>query len=204
MSYACIDRDELDRRGLCDGVPCAPPSLVREMIIEPILEPLWDPNPFYGSPTSWDSGALWGGKPGRPARRHGHKPSWRPNSPAPHRVAGGGGQSGPSTSMMRPRGGTAAYSMAPGQQTMRTRSAPTTYRASTSYTTTPMRAPQQSYKASGGQTQMRSRGMKGLGQAVDGVSTRWKYATFGLVALAVAQFWWWNKKAPQVLRLGGY
>jgi hypothetical protein len=203
MSYACIDRDELDRRGLCDGVPCAPPSLVREMIIEPILEPLWDPNPFYGSQTSWDSGAPWvGSRHGRPGRRLGHKPSWRPNSPAPHRVAGGGGQSGPSTSMMRPHGGT-TYSMAPGQQTMRPRSAPTTYRASTSYTTTPMRAPQQSYKASGGQTQMRSRSLKGLGQT-EGVSTRWKYAALGLAGLVVAQFFWWNAKAPQVLRLGGY
>jgi hypothetical protein len=203
MSYACIERDELDRRGLCDGVPCAPPSLVREMIVEPILEPLWDPNPFYGGPAPWDGGAPWvGSRHGRPGRRPGHKPSWRPNSPAPRRAAGGG-QSGPSTSMMRPRGG-AAYSMAPGQQTMQPRSAPTTYRASTSYTTTPMRAPQQSYKASGGQTQMRSRGMKGLGQIVDGVSTRWKYATFGLIGLVIAQAWWWNRAAPQVLRLGGY
>lgn len=35
-----------------------------------------------------------------------------------------------------------------------------------------------------------------------GVSRNWKYATFGLVALLGVQFWWWNKKAPQVLRLG--
>jgi len=45
--------------------------------------------------------------------------------------------------------------------------------------------------------------VSGLGQAAD-VSPRWKWATFGLVGLVVAQFWWWNKKAPQVLRLGGY
>jgi hypothetical protein len=51
-----------------------------------------------------------------------------------------------------------------------------------------------------------SKSLKGLGQAiVDSVtSPRWKYATIGLAALAVAQFFWWNAKAPQVLRLGGY
>jgi hypothetical protein len=31
----------------------------------------------------------------------------------------------------------------------------------------------------------------------------WKYATMGLGALVVAQFFWWNKKAPEVLKLGG-
>jgi hypothetical protein len=30
----------------------------------------------------------------------------------------------------------------------------------------------------------------------------WKWATFALVGVAVFQFWWWNKKAPQVLNLG--
>jgi hypothetical protein len=35
------------------------------------------------------------------------------------------------------------------------------------------------------------------------VSSNWKYATVGLGALLVVQFWWWNKKAPEVLRLGG-
>lgn len=35
------------------------------------------------------------------------------------------------------------------------------------------------------------------------VSQNWKYATIGLVGLVVVQAWWWNKKAPEVLRLGG-
>ena len=34
------------------------------------------------------------------------------------------------------------------------------------------------------------------------VSENWKYATFGLVALLGVQFWWWNQKAPEVLKLG--
>jgi len=45
--------------------------------------------------------------------------------------------------------------------------------------------------------------VSGLGQAAE-VSSRWKYAAIGLAALVVAQFAWWNAKAPQVLRLGGY
>jgi hypothetical protein len=51
-------------------------------------------------------------------------------------------------------------------------------------------------------TTVRPTGLKGLGQATDGVSPRWKYAAMGLGALVVAQFFWWNAKAPQVLRLG--
>ena len=47
-------------------------------------------------------------------------------------------------------------------------------------------------------------GIHGLGQAAMAPETRWKYAALGLAGLVVAQFWWWNKKAPQVLRLGGY
>jgi len=35
------------------------------------------------------------------------------------------------------------------------------------------------------------------------VSRNWKYATIGLIGLLGVQFWWWNKKAPQVLSLGG-
>jgi hypothetical protein len=41
----------------------------------------------------------------------------------------------------------------------------------------------------------------GLGEA-EPVSANWKYASFGLVALLGVQFWWWNKKAPEVLKLG--
>ena len=37
---------------------------------------------------------------------------------------------------------------------------------------------------------------------MDKVSSRWKYATFALAGLVVVQAWWWNEKAPQVLRLG--
>ena len=32
------------------------------------------------------------------------------------------------------------------------------------------------------------------------VSKRWKYATFALVGVAVAQFIWWDDKCPEVLR----
>lgn len=51
---------------------------------------------------------------------------------------------------------------------------------------------------------LRRHGLHGLGQTDESVSVRWKYATIGLGALVIAQFFWWNKKAPQVLRLGGY
>jgi hypothetical protein len=47
----------------------------------------------------------------------------------------------------------------------------------------------------------------GLGQADPSgwqVSVGWKYATFALGALVVGQFFWWDSKAPQVLRGGGY
>ena len=44
----------------------------------------------------------------------------------------------------------------------------------------------------------------GLGQATMAPETRWKYATFALGALVVGQFFWWDSKAPQVLRGGGY
>ncbi len=33
------------------------------------------------------------------------------------------------------------------------------------------------------------------------VSSNWKYATYALGALVVAQFFWWDYKAPQVLNL---
>lgn len=34
------------------------------------------------------------------------------------------------------------------------------------------------------------------------VSPVWKYATFTLVGMVVAQAIWWNYKAPQVLSIG--
>lgn len=43
----------------------------------------------------------------------------------------------------------------------------------------------------------------GLGQAMD-PETRWRYTSYVLGALIVAQFFWWDSKAPQVLRGGGY
>ena len=40
------------------------------------------------------------------------------------------------------------------------------------------------------------------------VHPAWKYATVTLGGLVIAQFFWWNKKAPEVLKLrkagGGY
>lgn len=36
----------------------------------------------------------------------------------------------------------------------------------------------------------------------DPVSRNWQYAALGLGALIVVQFFWWNKKAPEVLKLG--
>jgi hypothetical protein len=51
----------------------------------------------------------------------------------------------------------------------------------------------------------RSKSMKGLGQADTGTtSSRWKYAALGLAALAVAQFFWWDRRAPWVLRGKSY
>lgn len=35
------------------------------------------------------------------------------------------------------------------------------------------------------------------------VSRNWQYATVALSVAVVAQFFWWNAKAPQVLKLGG-
>lgn len=35
------------------------------------------------------------------------------------------------------------------------------------------------------------------------VSANYKYATFILGGLIVAQFFWWNAKAPEVLKMGG-
>jgi len=43
--------------------------------------------------------------------------------------------------------------------------------------------------------------MRGLGQAST-VPSGWQYAALGLGALVVAQFFWWNAKAPNVLKLG--
>jgi len=34
------------------------------------------------------------------------------------------------------------------------------------------------------------------------VSPQWKYATFGLGALIVAQFFWWQKRVPEQYRIG--
>ncbi len=39
-------------------------------------------------------------------------------------------------------------------------------------------------------------------QRMNETSRNWKYATFGLGALLVVQFLWWNQKAPEVLKLG--
>jgi hypothetical protein len=130
----------------------------------------------------------------------------------------------PSTSIAYARSPSPSYTAAPNQYTARPmappaqryQAAPTTYTAHQTtrpaqavyraapnqYTAMPARQqPQTVYRASGTPT----RSLKGLGQALaDGVTSRWKYAALGLAGLVVAQFWWWNKKAPQVLRLGGY
>jgi len=44
----------------------------------------------------------------------------------------------------------------------------------------------------------------GLGQATVDPETRWRYTAYALGALVVAQFFWWDSKAPQVLRGSGY
>lgn len=46
-------------------------------------------------------------------------------------------------------------------------------------------------------------GCAGLGQAAMTPETRWKYTALGLGALVIGQFFWWDSKAPQVLRGGG-
>jgi len=78
MSYACIDRDELNRRGLCEEVPRATPSIIRETIIEPVLEPIFVDTPFSSSPAPWGGGRWFGGSDRRPRRR---PPVWRPGAP---------------------------------------------------------------------------------------------------------------------------
>jgi hypothetical protein len=82
-------------------------------------------------------------------------------------------------------------------------------RVGTAYTTRQTAAPTgtvsrgSQYQAAPSRASM-PRGLKGLGQAFDGVSPRWKWATLGLVGFAIAQFLWWNAKAPQVLGGKGY
>lgn len=269
MSYACIDRDELNRRGLCEGVPCAPPSIIRETVIEPLLEPIFDDTPFSSSPAPWSGGGRWfgGGGGRRPGRR---PPVWRPRAPGQHHGVSSGpntvsGRPGrrvggtvdrsepqddfprrpaPSTSIAYARSPSPSYTAVPGQATVRSmappaqryqaapttytarqtaqpaqryQAAPTTYtarpmapsaprtvyRASTTYTATPMRQqqPQTVYR---GQSTTRSKSLKGLGQTDVGTSSRWRYTALGLAALAVAQFFWWNAKAPWVLRGKSY
>jgi hypothetical protein len=202
MSYACIDQEELNRRGLCDGVACAPPSIVRETIFEPIMEPLFSSEPFVPRPIA---------RSGKARRPSGRRPSWEPR----HQQVLRSGPSGPSrlttTTTARP-GGPVSRS---GAGTMVSR--PSGYSASTSYASTPTRmvsrGPQYAARQNlaptsmqyrGAPAQMTAKGFKGLGQLVDSVSTRWKYAALGLGALVVAQFFWWDARAPQVLRGGGY
>lgn len=115
----------------------------------------------------------------------------------------------------------AAVSAAPMRPTMQYHAQPTTavtaLRSTTSVQATPLQraastmAPSKpSYALSAGARQALtsrgggrtfSRGLRGLGQA-GSVSSGWQYAALGLGALVVAQFFWWNAKAPQVLKLG--
>lgn len=111
------------------------------------------------------------------------------------------------------------YEASPTTYTARLSTAPTARRyeaAPTTYTARPSTvAPRASYQAApaartatpmaySGQS-TRSKSMKGLGQADTGTtSSRWKYAALGLAALAVAQFFWWDRRAPWVLRGKSY
>lgn len=216
MSY-CITQDEIDRRGICADASCAPPLTIRETIIEPILtEPLFESDPFLPSFIS-------GGGSGR--RRPWRKPSWKPGRPSWKRTVGG--QGAPTTSIMQPRGSTTNYvaetgkarlsrsvdsgprysARAPQAQATRVVSRGPEYRASTGgsarVTRTVSRGP--SYSANMNYTaRVGSKGLKGLGQIsiTTGVSPNWKWAALGLVGLLGVQFWWWNRAAPNVLKLG--
>jgi len=43
-------------------------------------------------------------------------------------------------------------------------------------------------------------GCGSLGEAPEPVDAKWKWAALGLGGLVIAQFFWWDAKAPQVLR----
>lgn len=241
MSYACIDQGEVRRRGLCEGVTCASPSLVRELVVEPLLEPIFDDTPFSSSPVPWGGGNRWfgGGHRPRPRHRRGPRPSFNSGANTvtslPGRRVGGTidrtpkddfpRKPAPSTAIAYRSPSPSSYVPAPGQRTVRSTSsmAPSQYQASpTTYTArpTPVGAPRPAYSAAPRtvaaptwrpqpQAAYRASGppaksLKGLGQLLSGAGSRWKYAALGLGALVVAQFFWWNAKAPQVLRLGGY
>lgn len=246
MSYACIDQEELDRRGLCDGVRCSPPipTIIRETIVEPIFVDSFLSPP----PPLWGGGWFGGG------RRHHHPrrrpPVWHPRAPGQHHGVSSGpntvvGRPGrrvggtvdrgpqddfprgkaPSTSIAHARPSSPSYAAVPNQYTARPMAPPaqryqaapttyttrpmapsaprTTYHASTTYTARPMRQQAQTVYRAAPTTYSKS--LKGLGQAIaEGVTSRWKYMTVGLAALAVAQFFWWNAKAPWVLRGKSY
>lgn len=223
MSYACIDREELDRRGLCEEAPLT--TIVRETVMEPILpsvEPLFETDPFV--PVSWGSGRFGGSRFAGGGGWHGRGPGGRRLSGGPQRSSGGlrraaGGGSGGSGVVRQ--AGTSYVASAPSSTSRRLVAKTPEYRASQTYAPAPMQvvsrgtqyqaAPPRAAAPTMTVKQPYSvapttytKTLKGLGQVVDGVSPRWKWAALGLTALLGVQFWWWNKKAPQVLRLGGY
>lgn len=222
MSYACIDREELDRRGFCDGVSCEPPSIIRETIFEPIMEPIFESDPFVPSFLRGGSSRFGGGGSG--GQRHGRlKGGRRPWQPRHQQVLQSGSDS-PSTAIMRPQ--TSSYSRAPGKQTSR---APV-YRARAGQAATPSLAPRPTqyttrrdsapasrnvprqaptYRAASTPRQTataptsRRGNLKGFGQteaSSNCVIPLWKYATFGLTALLIVQAAWWINHYPKFAR----
>jgi hypothetical protein len=236
MSYACIDREELARRGLCEPGTCEPPppTIIRETLLEPILpsvEPLFASDPFV--PVSWGSGRSGGSRFGG-GRRGGSRRlgGGIVRQPGTRTVAGGGDGGGivrqPGTNYVATAPSTGAQLVAK----------PAEYRASATYST-PARAvvsrgreytasqpyaratrsvvarntytaapPRAAAPTMGVKTSYSvapttyTKSLKGLGQVAGSVSPYWKWAALGLVGLVGVQFWWWNKKAPQVLKLG--
>jgi len=217
MSYACIDQEELNRRGLCEGVSCAPPSIIRETIFEPIMEPLFASDPFVPANLARGAGGRFGGGSRFGGGRSGGRSvPWQPRHQQVLTGPSGplstpstpSGRTGPSMGPTSHRAGSAAPSGG-GRMVARPPTATANYRQAAPR----MVAYQQPVRSNTTQAPARMvshnqprpvSAMKGLGQIADGVSGRWKYAAVGLGALVVAQFFWWNAKAPQVLRLGGY
>lgn len=195
MSY-CITQDEIDRRGICADASCTPPLTIRETIIEPLLtEPLFESDPFLPS--------FIGGGGGRGRRRPWQKPSWRPGKASWRRPVGGGGT--PTTSIMQPRGSTTNYVADTGKANV-TRSVvsrgPEYHVSSPGYARV-TRSVSPSYQASTQSTaRVFGKALKGLGQISieTGVSPRWKWAALGLVGLLGVQFWWWQRRCPNVLK----
>jgi len=225
MSYACIDRDEVARRGLCEGA-ATQPLIIREVLVRPVRELAFN-SVTLPPATGFRHAPMRISRPrgrGRPRQALG-RASYAP--PVPPSISGrrmappaAQGCQGPSTAYTsRPAAPVTpgaiydasppTYTATPARQQFQTVIGPSMTYASRQAAAEPA---QTAYRPSARYPEAPEAPMSrrpfrapvsGLGQAAD-VSPRWKWATFGLVGLVVAQFFWWDARAPQVLRGGGY